>query len=180
MGDNNQIKLEKDFIIKLTLIPVILFLLFFCLISFFLGYDDMLVIKNHFKEIAIAFLSFEGFLMFVAFTVSGRFRDLFNDIKRKPLAAIAGLFINFGLLAYKPPTFLPDFHPFQEDLNVTLIAVAGWLAFYLISLDKIKIIISPVFVALIYVFSMIVLFVSIMFFAIVDVLSIFFWIFPIN
>lgn len=177
-NEDSQIKPAKDFFIKLAIVPFGVVLLFFVIFGLLLGFTE--VLRNAWQLFVAGFLFLEAIIMFTAFIVSRRFIDFFKDAGEKSFFVTLGLFLNLIAIIYKKPSFLLDFHPFQEDFSIILTATIAWIIFFIVSYKRTKRLVPKSIQLVLLTISLLIVMVSIIFFAMVDILIIFFQFFPIR
>ena len=164
--------LDRKFYIKLAIVPLGGAAVSIIIVGITLGFNFV------FEQLEF-FLSLVLFLSIVvlasAIVVPQRISQFHFDLDKHPFIVTFGLFANLIALIYAKPKFLLDFHPFQEDLSIILIAIFAWLflpIFFKFEKSKFACgIFSPVFLIL-GLFAYTITIISILLFAMIDIIFI--------
>ncbi|MFH1859324.1 MAG: hypothetical protein ABIJ80_03675 [Patescibacteria group bacterium] len=118
--------LNKNFYIKLAIIPFGAIIITILLVSFEFGINYLFI---HWAEFLIVLLFLVIVVIFFGFLISKRLVNFIFDADRNIFLVIVSFLVNFLFFIYYPPKFLFNFHPFQEDLPIILTILASWVCF---------------------------------------------------
>lgn len=118
--------LNKDFYIKLAIIPFGAIIITILLMSFKFGINYLFI---HWIQFLVLLLFLLIVIIFFGFLISKRLVNFFLDADKNIFLVTFSFLLNFLFLVFYPPKFLFSFHPFQEDLPIVLIVLASWVCF---------------------------------------------------